>query len=179
MLSHVKSGAIYHNYSISPNISSSFFDFSSLSLSFRRFYAPIQQHCPVANEHIPTTLPTRSGAAATVMADAHRPTLTSIPSDVNASVGRCRCEYCPMRMAISRLQSRRRAWRAERRRMAEWAGGGPDCPRRQTAVCHGYWRVGIRLCYPVSVPLARLSTAFGAIETISGVLIYIKNTIIL
>lgn len=45
MLSHVKSGAIYHNYSISPNISSSFFDFSSLSLSFRRF---MPQFCCIA-----------------------------------------------------------------------------------------------------------------------------------
>lgn len=45
MLSHVKSGAIYHNYSISPNFSSSFFDFSSLSLSFRRF---MPQFCGTA-----------------------------------------------------------------------------------------------------------------------------------
>ena len=45
MLPHVKSGAIYHNYSISPNISSSFFDFSSLPLSFRRF---MPQSCCIA-----------------------------------------------------------------------------------------------------------------------------------
>lgn len=45
MLSHVKSGAIYHNYFISPNISSSFFDFSSLFLSFRRI---MPQFCCIA-----------------------------------------------------------------------------------------------------------------------------------
>ena len=45
MLSHIKWGAIYHNYSISPNISSSFFDFSSISLSFRRF---MPQSCCIA-----------------------------------------------------------------------------------------------------------------------------------
>ena len=66
MHSHVKSGAIYHNYSISPNISSSFFDFSSLSLSFRRFYAPILLHRSVGNGVITTTLPTRSARLLTI-----------------------------------------------------------------------------------------------------------------
>lgn len=66
MLSHVKSGAIYHNYSISPNISSSFFDFSSLSLSFRRFYAPVLLHRSVGNGVITITLPTRSARLLTI-----------------------------------------------------------------------------------------------------------------
>ena len=67
MLSHVKSGAIYHNYSISPNISSSFFRFFFIILVFSAFYAPIQLHRSVGNSVIITTLPTRSARLLTIL----------------------------------------------------------------------------------------------------------------
>ena len=193
MLSHVKSGAIYHNYSISPNISSSFFDFSSLSLSFRRFYAPVLLHRSVGNGVITITLPTRSARLLTifplfsrafaplptVIAGSYRKARACVSYDTGFRF-LCYVASClTIRAADSHLQSCRRAWRAERRRMAERAHGGLVQPKRQTAVCHGYWRVGIRICYPVSAPWARLSTASGAIEPIFGVLIYVKNIIIL
>lgn len=193
MLSHVKSGAIYHNYSISPNISSSFFDFSSLFLSFRCFMpqscciapwvtASLAQLCRPARVRLPTIFPLFSRAFApllTAFAGSYRKARAYVSYDTSLRF-LCYVPSClTIRAADSHLQSCRRAWRAERRRMAERAGGGFDWARRQTAVCHGCWRVATGLCYPVSAPLARLSTAFGAIEIISGVLIYIKNIITL
>lgn len=71
MLSHVKSGAIYHNYSISPNISSSFFDFSSLSLSFRRI---MPQFCCIA-PWVTAPLPQLCRSARRV----YRPSFPSFP----------------------------------------------------------------------------------------------------
>lgn len=71
MLSHVKSGPIYHNYSISPNISSSFFDFSSLSLSFRRF---MPQSCCIA-PWVTASLPQLCRPARRV----YRPSFPSFP----------------------------------------------------------------------------------------------------
>ena len=139
MLSHVKSGAIYHNYSISPNISSSFFDFSSLSLSFRRF---MPQSCCIA-PWVMASLPQFCRPARRV----YWPSFPSFPEPLRPwrpyDTGfrfLCYVASClTIRAADSHLQSCRRAWRAERRRMAEWAHGGLVQPRRQTAVCHGYW----------------------------------------
>lgn len=160
MLSHVKSDAIYHNYSISPNISSSFFDFSSLSLPFRRFMpqfcciapwvtASLAQLCRPARVRLPTIFPLFSRAFAslpTVIAGSYRKARAYVSYDTSLRF-LCYVVSClTIRAADSHLQSCRRAWRAERRRMAEWAGGGPVQPRRQTAVCHGYWRVGTGLC---------------------------------
>ena len=136
MHSHVKRGAIYHNYSISPNISSSFFDFSSLSLSFRRFYAPVLLHRSVGNGVITITLPTRSARLLTifplfsrafaplptVIAGSYRKARACVSYDTGFRF-LCYVASClTIRAADSHLQSCRRAWRAERRRMAERAG---------------------------------------------------------
>lgn len=160
MLSHVKSGAIYHNYSISPNISSSFFDFSSLSLSFRYIMpqfccialcvmAPLPQLCRPARARLPTIFPLFSRAFAslpTAFAGSYRKARAYVSYDTSLRF-LCYVPSClTIRAADSHLQSFRRAWRAERRRMAERAGGGPDWPRRQTAVCHGYWWEDTGLC---------------------------------
>ncbi|OYP71592.1 hypothetical protein CIK92_07970 [Prevotella sp. P4-67] len=60
------------------------------------------------------------------------------------------------------------------------AGGGMTRPAKAANGCLPWMLgVGIRLCYPVSAPWARLSTASGAIKPIFGVLMYIKNIIIL
>lgn len=167
MLSHVKSGAIYHNYSISPNISSSFFDFSSLFLSFRRFMpqfccialwvtASLPQLCRPARARLLTIFPLFSRAFAplpTAFADSYRKARACVSYDTSLRFLCYEASCLTIRAADSHLQSCRRAWRAERRRMAEWAGGGLVQPRRQTAVCHGYWRVGIKAPLPRIGPL--------------------------
>lgn len=160
MLSHVKSGAIYHNYSISPNISSSFFDFSSLFLSFRRFMpqfcciapwvtASLPQLCRPARARLLTIFPLFSRAFAplpTAFAGSYRKARAYVSYDTSLRF-LCYVVSClTIRAADSHLQSCRRAWRVERRRMAERAGAWRVQPRRQTAVCHGCWRVGIGLC---------------------------------
>lgn len=137
MLSHVKSGAIYHNYSISPNISSSFFDFSSLSLSFRRFMpqscciapwvtASLPQLCRPARARLLTIFPLFSRAFAplpTVIAGSYRKARACVSYDTGFRF-LCYVASClTIRAADSHLQSCWRAWRAERRRMAERAGG--------------------------------------------------------
>ena len=169
------------------------FWFFFIVLVFSAFYAPIQLHRSVGNSVIITTLPTRSAhlltifplfsrafaPLPTVIAGSYRKARACVSYDTGFRF-LCYVASClTIRAAISHLQSCWRAWRAERGRMAERAGAWLVQPRRQTAVCHGYWRVGIRFCYPVSAPWARLSTASGAIEPILGVLMYIKNIIIL
>lgn len=123
MLPHVKSGAIYHNYSISPNISSSFFDFSSLSLSFRRFMpqfcciapwvtASLPQLCRLARARLPTIFPLFSRAFAplpTVIAGSYRKARAYVSYDTSLRF-LCYVTSClTIRAADSHLQSFPRA----------------------------------------------------------------------
>lgn len=193
MLSHVKSGAIYHNYSISPNISSSFFDFSSLSLSFRRIMpqfccialcvmAPLPQLCRPARVRLTTIFPLFSRAFAplpTAFAGSYRKARAYVSYDTSLRF-LCYVPSClTIRAADSHLQSCRKA--------GEPSEGGWRSGRGHDASSQGGKRLSVmdiggrasRLCYPVSVPWARLSIVCGAIEIILGVLIYIKNIIIL
>ena len=136
MLSHVKSGAIYNNYSISPNISSSFFRFFFIILVFSAFYAPILLHRSVGNGVITTTLPTCSARLLTifplfsrafaplptVIAGSYRKARACVSYDTGFRF-LCYVASClTIRAADSHLQSCRRAWRGERRRMAERVG---------------------------------------------------------
>lgn len=138
MLSHVKSGAIYHNYSISPNISSSFFDFSSLSLSFRRIMpqfccialcvmAPLPQLCRPARVRLLTIFPLFSRAFAplpTVIAGSYRKARAYVSYDTSFRF-LCYVTSClTIRAADSHLQSCRRAGGASEG--GWWSGRGHD-----------------------------------------------------
>ena len=109
-------------------------------------------------------------------------------------IGRNSHRYRPMSMRVSAgvdVSTVRCAWLSLVSSPAEGHGGpsegGWRSGRGHDASSQGGKRLSVmdiggrasRLCYPVSVASARLSTASGAIEIISGVLIYIKNTIIL
>lgn len=179
MLSHVKSGAIYHNYSISPNISSSFFDFSSLSLSF---WCIMPQFCCIALSPMSISLqlcrparvlPRRSWLMRIGRhSHRYRPMSMRVSAGVNVSTVRCAWLSLVSNPAGGHGGPSEGGWRSGRVVAPTGQGG-----KRLSVMDIGGW--ASRLCYLVSVPWARLSIVYGAIETISDVLIYIKNTIIL
>ncbi len=158
MLSHVKSGAIYHNYSISPNISSSFFDFSSLSLSFRRFMpqsscialcvmAPLPQLCRPARSRLLTIFPLFSRAFAplpTAFAGSYRKARAYVSYDTSLRFLCYEASCLTIRAADSHLQSCRRAggpseggWRSGRVVDASSQGG-----KRLSVMDIGGWPPG-------------------------------------
>lgn len=158
MLSHVKSGAIYHNYSISPNISSSFFDFSSLFLSFRRFMpqfccivlcvmAPLPQLCRPARARLLTIFPLFSRAFAplpTAFAGSYRKARAYVSYDTGFRF-LCYVTSClTIRAADSHLQSCRRA--GEPSEGGWWSGRGHDSSsqggKRLSAMDIGGWTSG-------------------------------------
>ena len=151
MLSHVKSGAIYNNYSISPNISSSFFRFFFIILVFSAFYAPILLHRSVGNGVIITTLPTRSARLLTILPLFSR-AFAPLPTVIAGSYRKARAcvsydtgfrflcyvaSCLTIRAADSHLQSCRRAWRSGRGHDSSSQGG-----KRLSAMDIGGWASG-------------------------------------